>query len=86
MIMQMFTVYDKKVGAFLPPFFARSEGEALRSFMDACQDGSHQFCKHAEDFALMRVGEFDDSSGLVVSKAGGPEMVIQAFECVKVVP
>ena len=36
--MKLFAVRDKKAQYFLKPFFARNEGEASRSFIDACHD------------------------------------------------
>lgn len=76
----VFTVYDKAVGAFLPPFYVRSKGEALRSFTEACNDRSHQFFKHSSDYTLMWCGEFDDQSGLF--SVTDPSRVISAFEVV----
>jgi len=60
-----FSVFDRKVEAFLPIFFARSKGEALRSLGDAVSDPNHQFAKHASDYILYQVCIFDDQSGLV---------------------
>lgn len=65
MILGIYTVRDRAVGAFLTPFFARSDNEALRSFRDACSDPNHQFNKHLTDFSLFRSGTFDDSNGVV---------------------
>lgn len=59
-----FSVRDGAVQAFLPPFFVRHVGEAMRSFADAVTDPNHQFAKHVSDFVLYRIGEFDDLSGL----------------------
>lgn len=58
----MFTVYDSKVEAFLPPFFMASRGAALRSFGDTCNDKNHHFNKHPEDYTLFLIGTFDDSN------------------------
>jgi len=63
MRMQVFAVFDRAVGAFLPPFFSRARGEAIRSFTEACNDDKHSFNKHSADFQLMFLGEFDDASG-----------------------
>lgn len=60
-----FSVYDRKVEAFLPIFFARSKGEALRSLGDAATDPNHQFAKHAADYILYQVCVFDDQTGHV---------------------
>jgi hypothetical protein len=61
------TVYDVAVGAYLQPFFTRSRGEAIRTFVDACSDAKHQFAKYPADYILMYLGEFDDQSGTVES-------------------
>lgn len=62
MITHIFTVFDSKTEAYLPPFYAQSKGAALRSFMDAVGDNSHEFAKHAEDYTLFYLGTFDDST------------------------
>lgn len=77
---QIYSVYDKAVGAFLQPFYVRSRGEALRSFMDACSEEKSRFRQHAEDFLLMYHGEYDDVSG--VFSAVEPERVISALEVI----
>lgn len=78
-----FSVYDKAVHAFITPFFSRAKGEALRSFMEACQDEKHQFFRHAADYTLFFVGEFDDNSG-VFSPLSDPERLVNALECISV--
>lgn len=85
MLMYGYSVYDKKVEAYLPLFFARSRGEAIRSFSDACQDGSHNFCKHAEDYVLMEVCVFNDEDGTVRTPDTGPKPIGSALDFVKVV-
>jgi len=67
MILKMFTVHDAKVGAYLQPFFARSAGEATRSFAEAVNSADHQFAKHAADYSLFEVGDFDDELGVFTS-------------------
>lgn len=67
MIHKMFSVYDEKAKAYLPPFFLHTVGMAHRAFADAVNDPSHMFAKHPEDFYLFRVGEFNDESGVVES-------------------
>jgi len=62
MILKMFTVYDSKAEAYLPPFFMRSTGEAIRSWTQAINDQNSTFSKHPADFTLFMVGEFDDNA------------------------
>jgi hypothetical protein len=78
MILQVFSVFDKAVGAHLQPFFCRSKGDALRSFGDACNDEKHQFYQHGMDYMLVFLGEFDDVSGLF--KCGEPSRLLSALE------
>lgn len=83
MIYKIFSVYDKKVGAFMTPFFSRSKGEAVRSFTDACSDGQHQFVKHPEDYVLMALGEYDDQTGSIIA-VDSADPVMSALECVSI--
>lgn len=79
MRLQVFSVYDKAVGAFMQPFYVRSRGEALRSFTEAVNDEKSNFHRHTADFSLMFIGEFDDQSGLF--DTADPSRVISAYEC-----
>lgn len=63
MKLDVFSVHDAAVGAFLPPFFARSRGEAIRQFADASRD-TNRFGTHAKDFSLYQIGTWSDENGL----------------------
>lgn len=65
MIHLMYSVFDKKVGAYAQPFFCTHEQVALRAFASACADKDLTIGKFPEDYALYRLGEFDDASGAV---------------------
>lgn len=80
MIMQVFTVFDAAVGAYLQPFFCRSKGEATRSFGEACNDKSKPFFNHPLDFTLVYLGEWDD--GGAVFNCAPPVRIVSAHECV----
>jgi len=75
---QIFSVYDRAISAFVQPFYARTKGEAIRSFTEACNDEKHQFNRHAADYSLMHLGEFDDNAGLF--NCADPARVISALE------
>ena len=81
MILKVFSVRDNASEAFLPPFFARAKGEALRMFEGACRDEKHQFFQHREDYVLFECGEWDDQSGLFVLLPS-PVRMISAMEFV----
>jgi hypothetical protein len=78
MILEVYSVFDKAVGAFLPPIFIRSRGEMMRSFQSAVNSPDHQFAAHAADYTLMALGLWDDQSGMF--SAIDPERVIGALE------
>lgn len=59
-----FAVRDSAVEAFLPPFYVRHVGEAVRSFESVVRDSSHQFGKSPSYYTLYRVGSFEDTSGM----------------------
>ena len=86
MRMEVYSVYDKAIEAFMPPFFCRSRGEALRSFSTAVNDPNSQIGKFVADYALFWIGSFEDGSGeLTCATAAGPVRIIQALECVEAV-
>lgn len=64
--MRLYSVRDKGVNAFLPPFVSPADGSAIRSFMDAVNDPKHEFGRHASDYDLYRLGDFDETIGFFV--------------------
>lgn len=68
MLLKIFSVYDSKVGAFMTPFFSRTNGEALRAFTEAANSSDHNFCKYAEDYTLFELGAWDDAKASFVLK------------------
>lgn len=83
MKVKMFAVRDAKAEAFLQPMFFQSKGLAVRAFADAANDVGHNFCKHAEDFTLFELGEWDDESG-VFTQLPQPLAIGSAFEFLRV--
>lgn len=63
MIQKIFTVFDQKAKAYLPPWFMGQVGQATRVFGDCCSSLDHQFGVHPEDYELYEIGEFDDNIG-----------------------
>lgn len=60
MIHKIFTVYDSKAKAYLPPFFLHATGLAIRAITDCVDDPEHQFYRHPADYTLFECGTFDD--------------------------
>lgn len=57
---KMFSIYDTAIQAYMRPFFAQSAGQAVRMFEDLVMDPQHEINRHAEDYTLWQLGEFDD--------------------------
>lgn len=63
MIQKIYSIYDTKAQAFLPPFFMPNDDMAIRAVMDCLADPNHNFAAHPEDYGLVALGEFDDQLG-----------------------
>lgn len=63
MILNIFSIYDQKAGAHLPPFFLAKEGQAIRTFSDCVNDIKHSFSAHPNDYTLFHHGEFECDAG-----------------------
>lgn len=80
MILLVFAARDTAVDAFMPPFFCRAKGEAIRSFMSAALDDGGSLAKHRVDYDLYQLGFYDDATGDLTAMEGGPERVITGRE------
>jgi len=69
MKLHIFTVYDSKAQAYLPPFFLPNTAIATRTFTNAANDKGHAFGANPADYTLFHVGHFDDDTAKIVSKA-----------------
>lgn len=61
MILKVFTVYDSKAEAYLPPFMMHTKAQAIRAFCDTVNSPDSVFAKHPEDYTLFEIASFDDS-------------------------
>lgn len=66
MITKVYSIFDVKTDAFTTPFFAPANGAAMRSFKDLVNDKQSVPGRYPGDFKLVRIGEFDDVSGVLV--------------------
>lgn len=74
MIHKIYTIYDEKAEAYLPPFFLPNDAMAIRTFSDCVQSPEHQFGKHPSDYTLMSSGHFDDLSGEFIIAANNKSL------------
>ena len=80
MRLNVYTIFDTASGAYMRPFFAMSDGEALRGFKDISLDADHAIGKHPEDYSLWRIGTFNDNTAKIEGEA--KECLATALELV----
>ena len=61
------SVYDSATEAYMRPFAAQSEGQAIRSFEDETNKQGSEINAHPEDYALFKVADWNDNTATVVS-------------------
>lgn len=74
------SVYDKATEAYMRPFFAQSEGQALRLFIDEA-NGDTPINQHPEDYAMFILGSFYDHNGEILPVE--PKCLARAHEIIK---
>lgn len=60
MQLNAYSVYDNKALVYGVPFFAPTDGSAVRSFSDLANDLQTTVGSHPGDFSLYCVGSYDD--------------------------
>ena len=63
MIMEMYAVYDSKLGGYLAPFTTTNHQTAIRQFETAVSQEEHDFNLHAEDYSLWHLATYHADSG-----------------------
>nr|UXQ87965.1 MAG: nonstructural protein [Microvirus sp.] len=66
---KIFTIYDSKAKAHLPPFFLPEQGMAIRVFTDCVNDPTHNFHNHPGDYTLLQIGLWDDNSAVITTNS-----------------
>lgn len=67
MRLRAFSVFDVKSDTFSAPFWKGTIGQALRDFADLANDMNSTVGRHPEDFKLVQVGEFEDTTGGLIA-------------------
>jgi hypothetical protein len=71
-----YAVFDTKAEMYSQPFLEVKDGTAIRAVQDlVINQKDHAFAKHPSDFSLHRLGEFDDTTG-VITGLEKPEKLI----------
>lgn len=63
MILRAYSIYDRKSLQYHPPYFASTDGAAVRNFADAANDMQSMIGRHPADYVLFYLGDYDDQKG-----------------------
>jgi len=74
MLLNMYSIYDSKSKVYSKPFYCLNQDIALRSIVDLLTNGDSDPRRHPEDFHLYYIGEFDDSTGVIISCDGAQHL------------
>ena len=74
----IYTIKDDAVDAYGPPFHVRAQGEAIRMFMDEATNKDSRINRHPRDFALYKIGAYNDQTGEITGQT--PERVSKATD------
>jgi len=68
MNLRIYAIRDYAIEAFLPIFTARTDNEAKRMFTDSVVKGHGNIKGNETQFALFRLGEFNDANGVLTGE------------------
>jgi hypothetical protein len=63
MKLSLYAVIDTASGIYDGPIPGKSDGQMVRSFSDMAVNKDHQIGAHPEDYALIKVGTWNDGTG-----------------------
>lgn len=69
-----YSIFDNKVERYARPFMLRNDAEAIRAIMSQWQEEIFK-----DDFVLFRLGEFDETTGLL-DPGTGPVRIASVAE------
>lgn len=65
---EIFSIFDGAAVAFFPPVFLATEALLTRELIKVRdRNPDHVFVKHSEQFTVFKLGEFDDSTGVITT-------------------
>lgn len=62
----VYAVYDTASGVYDGPIPGISDAQMIRAFSDMAVNADHPIGQHPEDYALVKVGEWNDGTGELV--------------------
>ncbi len=81
MLLNLYSVLDNTSNLYLPPFAMRTDKEAIEAFAKAVNSPESIWKKYPDDYALVRLGNFDDESAVIQQPE--PGLVITAKKVIQ---
>lgn len=66
MLVNAYSIYDRKALHYHPPFYSHTDAAAARSFADLANDPQTNIGRHPSDYVLYCVGQYDDAKGTLL--------------------
>lgn len=63
---QLYSIFDSAVAAYMRPFTAMADGQAIRVFTDEARRAGSEINLHPQDYSLFKIGSFDDNAAELV--------------------
>lgn len=63
----VYTLFDVKTESYIPPFYAKANGDAIRQISQVVNDpnAKQDFARYPEDFTLFKIATFEDVDGVM---------------------
>lgn len=84
MILSIYALHDRVAGFYGQPFFLHTDGEAVRAVAELARDPSTTVGRHPGDYALYRLGTFDNQIGRFEPES--PQHVVNVISTLRVQP
>lgn len=85
MMLRAYSIFDNKALVYHQPFFAPTNGAAVRMFQDTANDTNTSIGRHPADYILYCVGHYDDQTG-AMSPYSPVEHVVDAVALLRIQP
>lgn len=85
MMLRAYSIFDDKALVYHQPFFAPTNGAALRMFSDSANDTNTSIGRHPGDYRLYCIGHYNDQDG-VMTPYSPMEHVVDAVALLTIKP
>lgn len=81
-ISNLYSIYDRKAGYYLPLFQKRSEAEAIREFTECVKMHDGPIAQYPSDFELCELGQMDLDTGEILP-AKNARVIMNGLSCLQ---